>query len=460
MAAKMVVSLLPLNTPFFKFNLDLLEISEEDKEKAEAVKKGLSVLERETLRDIENTGDVTALNEALKHLLVVGNVGLYVGEKATRLYDLNKYVTLRDADGEVIEAVIEEAVFPDSLPEGFLKVLEDRGIAKKRGATERTVTIYTHIKMSKGRVRWHQEVEGVKVPKSEGDVPEDGNPWLFLRYTRVDGENYGRSHVEMYLGDLQSLETLQSAVNDAAVAASKVIIFVKPLGTTSAKVVAEAPNMSVRSGNAEDITTLQLDKASDMRVAREMIRDISQRLAHAFMLRADVMRDAERVTAEEVRIVAQELDEANGGIYSILSKEFQLPYVKRRIFLLRKRVSLPELPKSVSLAVITGFAALGRTNDAEKLMLFFEKVAAILQNPQIAGLIDLDVVITRLAIAHGVETDGLLLSKDAREARSQAAQSAELTGQLAPELIKQAGPMIAQQLQGEPNDTSNQNPAG
>ena len=38
-------------------------------------------------------------------------------------------------------------------------------------------------------------------------------------------------------------------------------------------------------------------------------------------------RSAERVTAEEVRYMAQELETALGGVYSILSQEFQYPFV-------------------------------------------------------------------------------------------------------------------------------------
>ena len=41
-----------------------------------------------------------------------------------------------------------------------------------------------------------------------------------------------------------------------------------------------------------------------------------------------VVRDSERTTAEEVRMTTQELQDSLGGIYGILSQEFQLPLLE------------------------------------------------------------------------------------------------------------------------------------
>ena len=46
---------------------------------------------------------------------------------------------------------------------------------------------------------------------------------------------------------------------------------------------------------------------------------------------AAIQRDAERVTAEEIRVMAQDLEEALGNYYSIMCKEFQKAYVNSTI---------------------------------------------------------------------------------------------------------------------------------
>ena len=51
-------------------------------------------------------------------------------------------------------------------------------------------------------------------------------------------------------------------------------------------------------------------------------------MSYAFLLHTAIQRDAERVTAQEIRYMAEQLETAMGGVYSLLSQEFQLPLVK------------------------------------------------------------------------------------------------------------------------------------
>ncbi len=444
MAAKLVVSLFPMYTPFFKFNIDSVATREQlSADQKDEVLKGLAVLERQGLADIENSGDVTTFNEAMKHLIVVGNVGAYVGDDKTRLYDLNKYVVERDPDGNVIRAVIKEEVRPHTLPAEF------RGTDADSNNPDKTVSLYTIISFTDKNVSWYQEAQGMKVPDTESSVPLEGNPWLFLRFTAVDGEDYGRSYVEQYLGDLRSLEVLTKAINDAAKAAAKVVIMVQPNGTTTEKTIADAENLAVVSGNADDVSILRLEKTADMQIAMKMIEEITRRLAHAFMLRADVMRDAERVTAEEVRIVARELDETNGGIYSLLSKELQLPYVKRRLFLMRKRAKMPKLPEGVELAIVTGFAAIGRAGAVDRIMAWIEKAAAVINVQGLEQFVDKGKLLRKLAQDEGVDLESVWISEQQQQANASATSEQQMSEQLMPEIVKGAMPAITAQMQNQ-----------
>ncbi|MGH0000101.1 portal protein [Pseudovibrio ascidiaceicola] len=458
LGSKMVMSMIPMNTPFFKLNLD--EINPDmDKDLVKEVMKGLGVIERQTLRDIENSGDVTVVFEGIKHLIVVGNVLMYVGMKGTRVYSLNKYVVVRDPDGEWREVVVCEDVSPLSLKKELQEKLAEEGKLPAGNSADKHLKMYTHVKREDGRVKWHQEVCGHIIEGSESDVPEDGNPWMPLRFIRVDGENYGRSYVEMFLGDLESLETLTKAVNEGSAAAAKVIFLVRPNGTTNPKVIANAKNLSVRTGDANDVTVLRLDKQADMSVAKDMIATITRQLAYAFMQNAQVMRDAERVTAEEVRYVAQELDNSLGGIYSLLSKEFQLPYVKRRLFMLRKTKNVPKLPNGVQPAIVTGFAALGKGHDSDKLMRFLEKCAQAAQVAKsLGGTLNINELILRFALADGIEVEGLFISEEDQTTGKQTEQGMELINKLGPEMLKQAGPLLQQQIMGEQGEVPAETP--
>src|SRR3546814_19943778 len=95
-------------------------------------------------------------------------------------------------------------------------------------------------------------------------------------------------------------------------------------------------------------------------VASQVAERLELRLSHAFMLQSGTVRNAERVTAEEIRAMAQELENVLGGVYTVLSAEFQLPLIRRILYVLIRQGEAPELPKSVVPTVVTGFEAMGR----------------------------------------------------------------------------------------------------
>ncbi|MBL1329612.1 hypothetical protein JL926_19595, partial [Acinetobacter baumannii] len=49
------------------------------------------------------------------------------------------------------------------------------------------------------------------------------------------------------------------------------------------------------------------------------------RIGKGFLLSSSIVRDAERVTAEEIRMQANELETSLGGVYSRLAVDFQKP---------------------------------------------------------------------------------------------------------------------------------------
>ena len=167
------------------------------------------------------------------------------------------------------------------------------------------------------------------------------------------------------------MEGLTQAIVEGSAASAKVLFLVRPNGTTKARTLAESPNGAIVNGDANDVTTLQVQKAADFQVALATAQNITERLSFAFLLNSSVQRNAERVTAEEVRYMAQELETALGGVYSILSQEFQQPLINILLSRLEATGKMPKLPKeTVKPTVVTGLEALGRGQDLNKLATF------------------------------------------------------------------------------------------
>ena len=113
---------------------------------------------------------------------------------------------------------------------------------------------------------------------------EDVTPWISLRFDRVESEEYGRSYVEQYYGDLLALENLSQAILESSAAAAKAIFLVNPNGMTRPRTLANAANGAIVQGSASDITVVQTQKGADMQIANATIERIEQRLQYAFML--------------------------------------------------------------------------------------------------------------------------------------------------------------------------------
>lgn len=428
LASKLLLSLLPPNSPFFRLQVDdqtLVELTGQDDGRAK-VEEALNQIERSVMTEIETSGLRSPIFEALKHLIVAGNVLVYLPKSGgIRVFRLDSYVAKRDPYGNVLEVLTKEEISPAVLEDKELELLGNDLNSDVKERYNDKVSLYTHLYLDGDKWRMYQELKGKIIPGSEGSWPIDKSPMMALRWTRIDGEDYGRSYVEEYLGDLISLEGLSKAIVEASAASAKVLFMVNPNGTTRMRDIAQAENCAIVAGNANEVSVLQTQKYADMRVASDTVRSISERLSYAFLMNSSVQRSGERVTAEEVRFMAKELEDALGGVYSILSQEFQLPLVNRLMDRMTKDKRLPELPKGiVRPAIVTGLEALGRGHDLNKYNAFLQALQPI-GAEAVAQYMNVGDYITRIGTALGIDMDGLVKTEEDIMAEKQAAAEAQ-----------------------------------
>ena len=422
LASKLLLLLLPPNQPFFRLSLDPnaeQQAAEDEGHKAE-IEEALGSYERNVLREIEGKSMRPSLWQALKHLIVGGNVVLHHPKAGSvKVYTLNQYVCRRGPDGELIELIIKESIDKSSLTEEFRALLSDND-----KMSEEACDIYTHIVLIGDMYYSHQEVKEVIVPGSDGTYKKDLLPYLALRFVSIDGENYGRGMCEEYQGDLRSLEGLMKAMVETSAASSKVVFLVRPNASTRKRDLAMAENGAIITGNPDDVQVLQVQKYPDMQVVMETVNRIEKRLSYAFLLNTSVSRDAERVTAEEIRFLSQELEASLGGVYSILSQELQLPLVNIIMERLMASRKLPRLPKdTVTPVITTGVEALGRGNDLNKLRAFVGDVVNLAgANPEIIQKLNFSDLLTRLSTGHGIDSKGLVKSEEQMQQEQQQAE--------------------------------------
>lgn len=461
LASKLLMTLLPPNSPFFRLTIDDFDIEKiAGRDARGAIEEALSRIERSAQNEIETSAVRVPVHEALKQLIVSGNALVYLPKKGgMKVYRLDRYVVKRDTMGNVLEIITKEAVSPLMLPKAAQDMLATAELDAVQSDTHnKSLDLYTYVCRKEKHWEIHQEVKGMLIPESRGTYPLDKNPFIPLRFTRIDGEDYGRGYVEEYIGDLRSLEALTRAIVEGAAASSKVLFLVRPNGTTKQSTLARAPNGAIVQGDAADVTTLQVQKYNDFRVAQETAARITERLSFAFLLNSAVQRNADRVTAEEVRYMAQELETALGGVYSILSQEFQVPLVKLLLNRLETSGKMPKMPKdSIKPQIVTGLEALGRGQDLNKLAQFLTYLQPL--GPQvIAQSINVDDFIDRLGASLGIDTGGLVKTQEQKLAETNAMKQAQqemmgmqtmnkMAERAAPQLVESMQDMDTEQLQ-------------
>lgn len=432
LAAKLLLALLPPNSPFFRLAVDdfmLIKMTQRPGMRGE-VEKTFNMIERAIMTEIETNALRVPAFEALKHLVNDGNVLSYLPEQGgMKVFRLDRFVVCRDPMGNVLEIITKEDIAHVALPDHVAAQLRTGHDLKD---PNKTCALYTWVQRSGNFWKVHQEIEHIKVPGSQGTYPIAKSPWIPLRWAKIDGEDYGRGYVEEYLGDLISLENLSKAIVEGSAAAAKVLFLVNPNGTTRMKDIAEAPNTAVRAGNAADVTVLQTEKFADFKVAQGVMDNIERRLSMAFLLNSSVQRSGERVTAEEIRYMAGELEDALGGVYSILSQEFQLPLVNRLMWQKERRKEFPPLPRGLVRPVITtGLEALGRGHDLGKLDTLLQRLAPL--GPEvISQYLNVGDYITRVATSLGIDSGGLVNSAEDVQRAQQAAYLRQTMDKLGP----------------------------
>ena len=441
LASKLLMTLLPPNSPFFRLTIDDYDLVELGGNARGQAEEALARIERSAAQVIEAKAIRVPTFEALKQLIVAGNALIHMPKGGgMKVFRLDRYTVKRDTMGNILKIVVKETIAYDALPKQVQEALvENEGYQDQTDKKE--CDLYTCVLREGKKFTVHQEVHGIIIPKTQGSYPEDKLPWLALRFVAIDGEDYGRGFVEEYIGDLKSLEALTRAIVEGSAASAKLLFLVRPNGTTKIRNVADSPNGAIISGDANDVTTLQANKFNDFRVAQETMQKISERLSFAFLLNSSVQRQAERVTAEEVRYMAQELETALGGIYSVLSQEFQLPLVNLLLSKMQKEGKMPKFPKdTLKPQIVTGLEALGRGQDLNKLQSFLQFLQPLGQQV-IAQEMNIDDYIDRLGASLGIDTQGLIKSPEQKQQEQMLAQQQQqqmMLAQMAEKGIPQA----------------------
>lgn len=372
---KLMVAMFAPSRPFFR-------VAEGKKTKESAAQAGISEtaigdilanMEREGTRMLDKLAQRPKLYQALRHLVVTGNALIILDPGMLRVMGLRYFNVKRTHDGKVHTLVIREQMRFDELDEAIQELL-----ATEHKADD-MVSHYRHICRVGKRYKMTQWVEDSQLPpKYDGDWSEDKFPYRVLTWDLSDESDYGTGLVEDYAGDFEALSVLAESIVTGGVVGTEFRWVANPNGMTSIEDFRNSINGDVISGNAKDINAISPPVVEGVKMAQAVSQEYSQRISRGFLLGSAVTRSAERVTAEEIRMTAMELESSFGGVYSALAPSMQEPVA---LWML-ENADLPIAGSDLSIVIVTGLDALSRNGDLDNLKLGIATLGGFINVPE------------------------------------------------------------------------------
>lgn len=434
LANRIVDLLFPVNRPFFTMAMTPeteLKLSQEmDSEQKgqfmEQVTEATTRLEKIAMRGLDLTHYRPVAIQAAKHLIITGNAAIRRMKSGKRVeYGIKRFGCRRNIEGEPIEVMFHDMKRLDTFTEAEqAKITEPRANSGLKHDDE--VTLLTYYKREGKRWVITQEAEGQPVGGTTYQTVEDSDI-IVLAWTLATGEHYGRGAVEDNAVIFHKLDVTGEAVLDLMAIICDVKFLVRP-GSPLAVSIADLANSnrgSYHVGNDGDVTVPEYGKRGDLNVMLGQIDNWEAKLSKIFLMSS--VRDAERVTAEEIRLIASELESSFGGLYSRLAVSWQQREANYALSGVDINKTLgAELSNMFEVVVTTGIESLSREGQLDNLRMAIGDMQMLDAVPEeLRGTID-PLRFARYVFSNRyVDINLFLKSQQQMEAEAQAAQQRE-----------------------------------
>lgn len=418
LASKVAQALFPQNSSFFEIGqTDAMEqMAQElgaDSKAAASLFAGIEA--RASARVFLNAG-YAALERAIKLLIVSGNALAYRDPETRKFhtYSVRDYAIRRDGAGNVLLIVLKERIAVADLPADFAASvnLSERNLYDD-------VDLYTKIErvlisQPSGPPRTVYKVSQECQDRPIGKpslYPEYLCPYIPLTWNLIAGEHYGRSYVEDYAGSFAKLSALSESSLLYEVEMMRLINIIDPSAGIDLDDVANAEVGEFVAGKSgvtgNGVVAHEGGNAQKLSAVLSDIQNILQQLSIAFMYTGNT-RDAERVTAEEIRANISEANQTLGGIYANISEVLHI-HLAHLLVIEEEPALLPLLnTQGITLDVAVGLSSLNREANVQKLQYLANALSTVLPVlSQSSQRFNPDLIIDQLCQGYGIDREAI-----------------------------------------------------
>lgn len=365
LAHRIVDTMFPSDKPFFSLQFTPKSQSEYQ-QLAEADQAGLNAAlmqaENEAMRGMNLTEYRPVAVQAVSLNIVTGNALIYRLPNGKRtVYSVRDFCTRRSVAGEILEVMLQDIKLFGSLSEELQKQVQYENPTEKYKEDTRCI-LYTRFELEGTRWKRTQAVDNTELPESTAYFNDQEFPCLALTWNLGRGDDYGRGLVEDYAVTFHNVDVMTAALIDMIGIAADIKFLVNDASSFDIDAWNEARRGEYVPGKEGDITVPDFKFAVEIQVIAQAIEKAEREIAQAFLLSSAGVRDAERVTAEEIRFFAREIEATFGGLYSRLALEWQKKEAEYQL----GKIKL-DLGSDLEIQVTTGMETLTREGKLDAL---------------------------------------------------------------------------------------------
>ena len=366
-------------------------------------------------------------------------------ESDIQVYDMNDVVIKRTRNNKLADLIIREKTEYRFLSEKAKGTLRVRG--KKVYKEDDVLSLYTHVRLnSNNKFEIHLSLEDVPLDTELNFYACDKCEYNVSSITLKRGSNYGTGVVQQYLPLIHKANVYADTNTDIAVAGSLVNWAIKPNVSLRPDEFAQREQGQPFAINPDDIKPIVADIGSHLQITSLQYNSLVNTLQRVFLLPQAVQRDAERVTAQEIRMVAAKIEEQHSGLYAQIAERLQRPLAILGLDLIEDE-DLLKYKDEVEVKVVTAMEAQSRGMELDNMLASLGD-ATIFNSvpPQVAERLKIDDVMSTIFNNRNVDAPKYVKSEDEFQAEQQAIANREAEANAA-----QQAPQLSQTQVFQPN---------
>lgn len=397
---------------------------------------------------IKEGPDAENFYQAMIHAAIAGTAMIGLPNLETsKVYTIRNFVWQFDSSFETTEVIARDMIHVSKFaPEQLKKLYGTDDLETFEEANIEEVEVYTRMIRRYDHWEIQVEINGERFEDMEGQEDLDKPPFIVLPFFMFEGASYAVGWCTHNKGDIYQYENTSAAINMLIEAASKVFLRV-PNGMKITQKELSQPGYKYLFGDG-DIQVAFADVSRLIQALSGVYGDLRKTIMGIFLLNEAVVRDAERVTSEEIQTVMAGLRKILGGLYLSLARRWQTPYLGRKEGLLIREKRLPQLPEGTTQIVMT--AGLQTLESAEELQATDQWLQRLAIFPEAAQRLNLDGLSLRIANHLSVITDGIWMSSEEAQSEAGVQQLVQLSKQMGAQGPQMLAALVSNALQQGP----------